>query len=335
MSLYKWSQSAGANAGADPSINWAEGQTPGSVNDSARAMMAAVAKYRDDIGRAGMTTGTGAAYAIATSQVLTALQDRFCVTFFVHATNTGAATLSVDGLVAKPLRLMSGVSLIAGELPLGVVRTASYRLSSDEFLVHAPADAGGLLTAISALQTSLIGMMANFPTLIPPTGWLELDGALLSRATYPELWAFVQAYGNVVTDTYWLGGLFGAFSTGDGSTTFRIPDMRGSFTRNWAHGGSIDSGRTAGQAQSSAVLNHTHPATSAVIDPGHQHPLHTQNTSPFTASGSGANFAIVGNGTTDGAYTGISVTTTVSNNSGGITENRPYNIAQMLCIRYR
>lgn len=49
MTLYKWSQTASADATIDSTINWAEGQSPSSVNDSARAMMAAIAKYRDDI----------------------------------------------------------------------------------------------------------------------------------------------------------------------------------------------------------------------------------------------------------------------------------------------
>ena len=49
MTLYKWSQTASSDATTDPTINWAEGQAPSSINDSARAMMAATAKYRDDI----------------------------------------------------------------------------------------------------------------------------------------------------------------------------------------------------------------------------------------------------------------------------------------------
>lgn len=43
MSLWQWSTTAANNATADPSINWQEGQVPSTVNDSARAMMAAIA----------------------------------------------------------------------------------------------------------------------------------------------------------------------------------------------------------------------------------------------------------------------------------------------------
>ncbi len=68
MTLYKWSQTASADATADSSINWAEGQAPSSVNDSARAMMAATAKYRDDIAGAIVTTGTGTSYTISSYQ---------------------------------------------------------------------------------------------------------------------------------------------------------------------------------------------------------------------------------------------------------------------------
>ncbi|MDN7993585.1 tail fiber domain-containing protein [Burkholderia orbicola] len=43
MGLWNWSTTAANNATADPSINWQEGQAPSTVNDSARAMMAALA----------------------------------------------------------------------------------------------------------------------------------------------------------------------------------------------------------------------------------------------------------------------------------------------------
>lgn len=45
MGLWNWSTTAANNATADPSINWQEGQAPSTVNDSARAMMAAVAVW--------------------------------------------------------------------------------------------------------------------------------------------------------------------------------------------------------------------------------------------------------------------------------------------------
>src|SRR3954466_15615122 len=67
MSFFKWSKTANNNANADGTINWAEGQAPSTVNDSARVMMAAAAKYRDDI--AGVTTGgTATAYTVASNQ---------------------------------------------------------------------------------------------------------------------------------------------------------------------------------------------------------------------------------------------------------------------------
>ena len=58
MSFWKWSRTAANNATADGSINWAEGQAPSTVNDSARAMMAAASKYRDDVAGAIATAGT-------------------------------------------------------------------------------------------------------------------------------------------------------------------------------------------------------------------------------------------------------------------------------------
>lgn len=54
------------------------------------------------------------------------------------------------------------------------------------------------------------------------------DGQLLSRADYPELWAYAQLL-TPVTDADWLSDpqKRGKYSLGDGSTTFRVPDRNG------------------------------------------------------------------------------------------------------------
>src|SRR5215216_8151553 len=121
MTLYKWSKTAENNATADPSINWQEGQAPSSVNDSGRAMMASVAKHRDDIAGAIVTGGTATAYTVTSYEVfdtLTRLNGQI-VAFTPHATNGGTVTLNVDSLGARPLRSTPGLGLQAGVLIKG------------------------------------------------------------------------------------------------------------------------------------------------------------------------------------------------------------------------
>ncbi|WEX16290.1 tail fiber protein [Pseudomonas sp. G11] len=58
-----------------------------------------------------------------------------------------------------------------------------------------------------------------------PAGWIARDGQLLNRADWPDLWALVSA--SAVTDAAWLAAPYtsrGRYSSGDGSTTFRMPD---------------------------------------------------------------------------------------------------------------
>lgn len=62
-----------------------------------------------------------------------------------------------------------------------------------------------------------------------PDGYLTADGQLLSRATYPDLWAAINATYAPVTDAVWLASSTkrACFSTGNGTTTFRMPDLNG------------------------------------------------------------------------------------------------------------
>jgi hypothetical protein len=138
VTVHKWNKIASSNSNADSTINWAEGQAPSSVNDSARAMMAAVAKFRDDIsGALAATTASANTYAVTTNQSLASLQAGFEVAFVPDETNTGTATLAVDGLTAKPLRNVQGEELGAGVLIANTIYRASYSTTnSGEWILH-------------------------------------------------------------------------------------------------------------------------------------------------------------------------------------------------------
>ena len=88
-----------------------------------------------------------------------------------------------------------------------------------------------------------------------PAGWLDIStGAMVSRATYPELWAWVQANAPVISEADWqtqanAQSSVGAFSTGDGSTTFRLPRIV-----DYVRGGTL---ADAGTWQGDAIRNIT------------------------------------------------------------------------------
>ena len=74
-----------------------------------------------------------------------------------------------------------------------------------------------------------------------PEGFLLCDGSALSRTSYSTLF---EAIGT-------------AYGTGDGSSTFNIPDLRGEFIRGTDGGRGVDAGRTLGSAQGDAIRNIT------------------------------------------------------------------------------
>jgi len=156
------------------------------------------------------------------------------------------------------------------------------------------------------------GVIVSWPGEAPPSGWLECDGSLLLRADYTALWQMVEGSNNSASEAEWASSRWGGFSNGNGSTTFRLPDLRGEFIRGWDHGRGVDSGRGLGAQQDSLFQEHSHNLTvGSSINIGSQTVVHLYE-DRFNAK----------------------ATTLLSSGSTGGTETRPRNTAAMRIIKY-
>ena len=123
---------------------------------------------------------------------------------------------------------------------------------------------GANLTGIEGIPT---GTITPWSQASAPTGFLECDGAAVSRSTYAALFA-------IISDTY---------GAGDGSTTFNLPDLTDkvavhkSNNKNFASTGGANTvtptgnvaGSTANATLSTAQLaSHSHSGTYNINDYG-------------------------------------------------------------------
>lgn len=157
-----------------------------------------------------------------------------------------------------------------------------------------------LAAALSLLlsQSSPPGAVMPFARATAPTGWLKANGAAVSRVTYNNLFS---AIGTV-------------FGTGDGSTTFNLPDLRGEFVRGQDDGRGVNAGRALGSAEADMLRKHEHDIP--------------------TGSGAAGTRATL---TEDGGMlsesnANLSVGRYYTYETGG-TETRPRNIALLYCIK--
>ncbi|MGI4812151.1 MAG: phage tail protein [Janthinobacterium lividum] len=123
----------------------------------------------------------------------------------------------------------------------------------------------------TVISSASVGQIIMEPRLSARAGFLKLNGAILRRDQYPELWAYAATSGLMKSEAEWLAGNIGCFSDGDGVSTFRLPELRGEFLRCADDGRGADPGRATGSWQDSANRTHAHGAQSeAVGDHGHE-----------------------------------------------------------------
>ncbi|WP_051190055.1 phage tail protein [Laribacter hongkongensis] len=96
-------------------------------------------------------------------------------------------------------------------------------------------------------------------------GYAPLDGQELSRALYPDAWAAIQAGAvPVVTEAEWQADPLkrGAWTYGNGTTTFRMPDWNGKSAGSkgavFVRGDGVLSAGTPGLMQPDEIRSHAH-----------------------------------------------------------------------------
>lgn len=190
------------------------------------------------------------------------------------------------------------------------------------------------------------GLIGSFAVAAPPNGWLAANGAVVSRASFANLFAAV-------------GTTYGA---GNGTTTFNLPDCRGMFVRGWDAGRGIDAGRAIGTTQSSQNLSHSHGGQVA-SNGGHNHSGSADSFGdhvhqPIVLGGSSSDVGDAGPFVVTSSFQSNGQQTIASSQTGlggahahnlsinavadhshlitadGFPESRPINIAFLTCIKF-
>jgi len=318
-SIFDWSLQAANNANADDNINWTEGQPPSSVNNSARAMMQRTKEFISDIGGIARASGTANMLTVFAKSPFTRYVDGIRITVWAGGTNPGPASLNANSVGARPIFCIgaTGVGPVReGQIQAGGIYDFIYSAALDD-------GAGGWFllnpTQIQLIPTGLIFMVA---APVTPAGCLYCNGQAVSRAQFAGLFSVIGGY----------------WGSGDGHSTFNLPDYRGVFPRGWDDGRGVDGGRSFASLQWSQNLAHSHTFSGQTSSGGgHNHQGYDSRSSmpgagQFLVSSSGEDGPMHAVGTT--GWAGEHVHTFSGGTSGnGGSEARPTNAACYFVIK--
>jgi microcystin-dependent protein len=137
-----------------------------------------------------------------------------------------------------------------------------------------------------------VGTILDYTANSAPDGYIIANGAELSRTTFSKLYNWAVANNLIVDQASIPTTAHGFYGSGNGSTTFTIPDLRGVFKRG-ADLSSNRGGTTRGtyQADGLPALAHTHTFSGTTSSSGaHTHTAQSAGAHTHTVNYTGSDF---------------------------------------------
>jgi microcystin-dependent protein len=195
----------------------------------------------------------------------------------------------------------------------GPGRAISYKVGGvEKFYVDLDGNIAttGTISGVAAITSIPAGLVFPYAGPTPPGGYLECDGAAISRTVYSALFAAIGGYWGV----------------GDGSTTFNVPNLLGRVVVGGGAGAGLTPrplGQYMGEETHVLLVGELAAHGHGIVDPGHIH-----SAVSVISGGGGPNAFpeagdyVTGSGfsPTAAAVTGISI--------AAMGSNAPHNIMQ-------
>ena len=127
-----------ANNNSTPPDGAPEGMAPSTVNDTIREIMAGLAKWYSDTDGTLATAGSSNAFTITTNSTHAALGDQSIIVARADRAPTGAATLAVDGLAAKSIKVNHDEDVTSSTWEANQMLIFVYNATDDVYEVIGP-----------------------------------------------------------------------------------------------------------------------------------------------------------------------------------------------------
>ncbi len=210
----------------------------------------------------------------------------------------------INGVILASYLLVFGYSITASEI--------GYTPSSDKWLVsNIQASTDSLYDGIT--RANPVGEIISYMGVTAPEYFLPCNGKEYNISEYPYLAEHIK-------DNFGSYNKFG----GNGTTTFKVPDLRGEFLRGWgtnSHSG-MGSGSSVGIHQDATKNNNIWiHINKRIYYQGNGNVYHIANADSITSESSG----------------GVSINSSYVAENAGFAQytDRPTNTSVMYAIRYR
>ncbi len=241
-------------------------------NNDRNTALGSLALFSDISGIENTVVGYDALRANTTGFYNTAIGANTNVT----ANNlTNATAIGYRAMVGQSNTLIlgsiAGINAATADTKVGIGTTTPAQKLSVNGTIESMS--GGYKFPDATIQTTAAtaipaGTMLMYAGTVVPAGYLACDGSAINRATYANLFTALGV----------------AWGSGDGSTTFNLPDLRGRFPRGVSHVSGNDpdaalrtasnpggnTGNAIGSLQSDTLKSHSHEI-GALTGPGGTH----------------------------------------------------------------